>query len=801
MRRTMRWVVRTGLGLVLVLGMAALAAGLWLRGSLPVLDGERTLAGLQGPVEVERDALGTVSIRASTRADAMRALGFVHAQERYFEMDLMRRSAAGELAALVGPRALPLDRRVRMHRMRSRAEGFLAGADPAERVLLDAYTDGVNAGLDALRSRPWAYGLLRARPEPWRAEDTLLVGYAMFFDLHDSHNRRELALLQARRHLPPELLALLASDGSAWDAPLMGDPRPELDAGALAALARVLPQAAEPPDADTRADDVREDPMPGSNNFAVAGRLTGDGRAIVADDMHLGLRAPNIWFRAHLGWADAGLPDGRVEVGGVSLPGLPGIVVGSNGHVAWGFTNAYGDWHDFVRVHWIDREALRYRTADGEGRARRVAERIAVAGGEAQTLEVIETRWGPVLAEEPDGSSLALAWTAHREGSLDLGLLALARARDLDQALDTANRAGLPPQNFVAGDRDGRIGWTIAGRLPLRVGGCDPLFPLDPVAAGCDWAGWLPPASVPRLADPADGRLWTANSRVADGEALRLIGDGGYDLGARQRQIRDALMAGERFDEQTLLDLQLDDRALFLEPWWRLVEPLARQADPQRHPALATLAPLLTRWEGHAATDAVAYRLVRGLRTELVERLVSPLLAPAREAEGEDWPGLRFNQAERLVWPLVSAQPADWPLPVDGDWIDLFEAAAAGLLEALGEERALDQRTWGERNTASIAHPLAAALPPALARRLSMPAQPLPGDSHMPRVQAPGFGASQRMVVAPGHEADGLLHMPGGQSGHPLSPFWAAGHDDWSRGSASPFLPGEARHRLRLLRP
>jgi len=782
-------------GLAAIAVLALLAGWMWLRASLPVLDGPLALAGLQGEAQVERDAAGTVTISAGSESDAMRVLGFVHAQERYFEMDLMRRSAAGELAGLVGAAALPMDRRVRVHRMRARSERFYAEASASERGLLEAYAEGANAGLEALRARPWAYGLLRTRPEPWRPEDALLVGYAMFFDLQDSSNRREWSLLQARRHLGTDTLALLTRDGSHWDAPMQGAARERLEVARVVEMlgrAGVLHAAG-----DAGGVDPEEPPVKGSNNFAVAGTLTGDGRALVADDMHLGLRAPNIWFRAQLRYPAADAPGGQVDVGGVTLPGLPGVVVGSTGHVAWGFTNSYGDYHDFVRVHWVDREAGRYRVPGGEERVTRHREELAVLGGAPEVLEVVETRWGPILHEDDDDTSLALAWAAHRAGSLDLGLLRMSRAADLDEAVAIANGAGVPVQNTVIGDRSGRVGWTLMGRLPRRVGDCDPLQVLDPVVSGCDWDGWLEPEAVPRLLDPESSRLWTANSRVVDGVDLARVGDGGYDLGARQHQIRDALFARDSFEEADLLAIQLDHRAVFLETWWQLLRELASEAGPEHH-GLAALERATRDWEGEARADAVTYPLVRAFRSEVTRAVLDTILEPVREAEGEEFLPPRLPQAEAFVWPLASLRPDTWVPSGHATWLDALDAAALSVVEEASAGGVLGTRTWGERNTARIRHPLAAALPGPLARRLSMPAQPLPGDSHLPLAQGPSFGASQRMVVAPGHEARGILLMPGGQSGHPLSPFWGSGHEDWAEGRSSPFLPGEAKHRLVL---
>lgn len=797
--------------LLLLAALALLAAAIawWtLRGSLPRLDGDIALPRLSAPVEIARDRNGVATIGAANRADAMRALGFVHAQERYFEMDLLRRSAAGELAELFGAAALETDRDHRVHRLRARAAAWRRGLDPAQRSLFEAYAEGVNAGLAALRVRPWPYLLLRQEPVLWRVEDSALAGYAMFFDLHDSRNRRELERWDMQRRLPAVLFALLTHGGSEWDAPMMSAPYGNAPLPAEDDLdLRALPA----PDAGgASALHLREaQALPGSNNWAVAGALTADGRAILANDMHLGQRVPNIWFRVRLRYADPEAPGGQVDATGVSLSGVPALIVGSNGHVAWGFTNSYGDWLDWVQVHWSDRAAGRYRTAAGEETASVHQETIAVRGAAPVVLEVRETRWGPILHDLDDGASLALAWTAHRPGGVNFALTELLRAADLDQALAIANRTGIPPQNFVAADAGGRIGWTIMGRIPRRVGGCDPLLPLDPLT-GCDWDGWRDPAETPRIVDPQDHRLWTANNRVADGEALAVIGDGGYDLGARARQIRSDLLARDTLTEADLLAIQLDDRAVFLGRWWALLRQTLEEAGDD--PALRELETATRQWEGHAGTGAVSYRLVRAFRGNVAKTVGDGYLSLTggdrpidANGNGRDavlaelFGDRRLNQFEGVLWPLVLERPAHLLPPGQESWEALLRGAARAVAEALhGQPGGLAARTWGERNTAAICHPLAAAVPGPFKRWLCMPPDYLPGDSNMPRVQGRSFGASERMVVAPGHEADGYFHMPGGQSGHPLSPYWGAGHADWVQGRPTPFLPGPAEHRLTL---
>jgi penicillin amidase len=380
---------------------------------------------------------------------------------------------------------------------------------------------------------------------------------------------------------------------------------------------------------------------------------------------------------------------------------------------------------------------------------------------------------------------------------VDLGLLALERAGSLDEALDIANRAGMPPQNFHGADATGRIGWTIAGRLPRRIG-FDGRRPVSFADGTCRWDGLRPPDETPRIADPPDGRLWTANSRVVDGAALDLLGDGGYALGARAGQIRDRLLAREAFTERDLLAIQLDDRALFLRRWQVL---LLRQLTLEaigRDPRLAEVRKAVQGWGARASPGSVGYRLVRGWRLAVTARLLAPILEGARRLDPRVEPE-RLHQAEGLVWRLVIERPAHLLPPSAESWDGLLRQALDDVLDVLPERgrRDLKARTWGEQNTAAIRHPLSGALP-GLGRLLDLPADRLAGDAHLPRVQAPDFGASERLVVSPGREAEGILELPGGQSGHPRSPFYRAGHAAWVRGEPAPFLPGPAVHTLTL---
>ena len=800
MRRGLR-VAGMVLGGVLLAG-AALAVGLRLElaASLPQLDGERRLPGLSAPLAVARDRHGVPTLRAANRADLAMGLGFLHAQERFFQMDLERRLAAGELAELMGPAVLRYDQEYRVHRFREEARQVIARATGEQRRLLEAYAAGVNAGLRALGARPFEYLALRAEPAPWRPEDSVLCLLAMFIQLQEDPSSRSSRLGYMRQAMPPALLAFLAPAGTEWDAPLTGGPveqpplpgpevfdlrRDRVPGPSLAAL-EGRPGPSQVPD---------EPAFPGSNNWAVAGGRTADGRAILANDMHLAIAVPNTWYRASLAWPAGGR---ERQVTGVTLPGIPFVAAGSNGRVAWGFTNSYGDWRDLVVLDQPPQAPDRYLTPAGPMPFEHRSELIHVRGRADQTLEVTWTLWGPVVDRDPGGRRRALRWVAHDPEAVNFNALGLETADSLTEALAVANRSGIPQQNFICADAAGHIGWTIMGRIPVRVG-FSGRFPVSWADGTRGWAGWLAPEQVPRIVDPPGGLLWTANARVVDGPWLALLGDGGYDLGARARQIRDDLQALVRPRELDMLAVQLDDRALFLERWQRLLlrtlSPEALRQDPRR----AELRRLAAAWGGRAAVASAGYRIVRGFRMLVREEVQAGFARAFRYNDEPRFEAGFAGQDEGPLWTLVTRRPMHLLDPRFRSWDELLLKAADTVIERLTRDGGtLAQHTWGSLNAPKIQHPLSQAVP-WLSRWLDMPRLPIPGDAHMPRVQDREFGASERFAVSPGHEADGYFMMPCGQSGHPLSPYFGEGHRDWVDGRPEPFLPGPAVHELRLV--
>ena len=313
------------------------------------------------------------------------------------------------------------------------------------------------------------------------------------------------------------------------------------------------------------------------------------------------------------------------------------------------------------------------------------------------------------------------------------------------------------------------------------------------------WDGLLPPDEAPRVVDPESGRLWSANNRVVSGEKAAKVGDGQWVNGARAAQIRDGLFALERASPRDLLAIQLDDRALFLARWrdlWLAVlTPEAVAADPRRK----EFRDLVEAWGGRAAVDSVGYRLVREARISLYREVFAALTAPCREVD----PKFSYTESafrfEGPLWRLVTDRPSNLLDPAYASWDQALLAAVDRTLDSYSKQGLpLREQTWGRRNTVRLRHPLSRGVP-FLARWLDLPPAQLPGDSAMPRVQAPAYGASERLAVSPGHEAEGLFHMPGGQSGHPLSPHYGDGEAAWEEGKPTPFLPGDAVSELRLV--
>lgn len=792
----MKWLraARWTLIVVALLALAAFGLAWWaMRQSLPQLDGRAAAPGLALEASIERDAAGRPVITATSRTDLAYATGYAHAQDRFFQMDLSRRLAAGELAELFGAVALKLDTRTRRFGFRAVARRVIEATPPQELAVVDAYTRGVNAGLQSLHARPWEYLMLRASPRNWLPEDSVLVVHSMWWQLQYGNitaeiDRRRLERAAAAGSTPEEahkLITFVYAGHSEWDTPNYSAEAPCVQA-ACTDSARVLTQpfpellkfaapAALPPQSEGK---------PGSNNWAVAGIHTRSGSALVANDMHLDLAVPAVWYPARLRVTAGTL----LDITGVTLPGTPAIAAGSNGQIAWGFTNSYGDFSD---VRWG-------KCTSGDYGVRH--EHILVHGADAVEVEYRDVGAGVVL-DGPDyaddvakGECLQVAWLASLPAATNFGLLGLEQAHNIDDALAIAPRTGIPGQNLVVGDLRGRIAWTLLGRVP-RGTGPDRLFGAVEFRDAADH---------PRVADPPVGRVWSANQRVVDGELEAVMGDdevdvgaGGYDIGARARQIRDDLLGlAHPATEADMLAIQLDARALFIARWRDLLLGLIDQDAMRDAPQRRQFRDLVSHWKAEATPDAVGYYLVRVFRGDTEDALWRGLTT---RLLGEKFEARRPGQFEAAGWRLVNERPASITPPGAADWrAFLLQRLDASIKKLLDECGALAGCTLGRSEPVKVRHPLSRAIP-QLAGLLDMPTRELAGDHHMPRVQDGGFGPSERFAVSPGREADGYLELPGGPSGHPLSPFYRSGFDDWAEGKPTPFLPGPAAHVLELI--
>jgi penicillin amidase len=797
---------------VLVLGALAVVYGV-LRASLPQLDGEIRESGLAGSVKVERDRRGVPTLEAGNRTDLAFATGFVHGQDRFFQMDLSRRFASGELSELFGSVALEHDRKVRLFRFKHVADEVLKQLDPQQRAVIEAYARGVNAGLANLNSRPGEYWVLHSTPVPWRAEDTILVVYSMWWDLEVNGFAREILRHELNERIGGAEcesgwkcgLRFLYPARTAWDAP---DESP----GAQTAVAEAGVGIPSPDVLDVRGAasprstglvPLERDPAVGSNGWAVAGRLTASGAALVANDMHLGQRVPIIWYHARLRTSGTD-NEPALDLNGVTLPGAPLIIAGSNGHIAWGFTYSYGDWLDVERVRCTSVGDNALQTPSGPVPLSVEREEIPVHGASSVMLDVKTGPAGVLLLADPDNQTCWFgSWLAAVPGATNFNLMSLERVTSVQEALALAPAIGIPHENFIVGDRDGHIGWSIAGRVPTDTG---------PERAN-GRSPWTTAENHPRIMDPAVGRIWSANARMVTdpGEEAAIGADEAslgseYDLGARAHQIRDDLLAiAGPATPADMLHIQLDDRAVFLTRWQEFLVRLIDDDSLRGQPARAEFKRLVANWDARAGVDSVGYRLVRAYhdhtRRAAWEMLVSALKVPTDDygisGENSLTPPMQF---EEPLWKLVTEQPmhllaADYP-----SWREFLLTQLDGTIADLGKScPELARCTWGSRRVVRIQHPLSRALP-WLSSLLDMPSLELPGDHEVPRVQDGAFGASERFAVSPGHEDQGYFHMPGGQSGHPLSPYYRAGFMEWARGEPLPFLPGPPDHAL-VLRP
>jgi penicillin amidase len=777
---------RTKIVLLTLLLLIAVAAGgvyALLTASLPRRAGSAELTGLKATVTIELDAHAVPRVRAESLLDAWQAQGYLHAQERFFQMDLMRRSVAGELSALFGARALQLDRAQRPFGYRARSAALAARLTQQQREWLQAYVRGVNAGLADLGARPPEYWLLGQAPLPWTVEDSLLVVYA-FYTMLSNNESFEFAQAVMRDTLPRSLYEFLTPSATRFDRPLQ--------TSAADPTGGYVPAPIPPPqDYDLRGvSSPRFDrphvapPLSGaaSNNWAVDTRRSARGDAIVANDPHLRLQLPNVFYRSELQW-----PGGVAR--GVGIPGLPGILLGATDRIAWGATVSNADQSDWVIVEIDPANPDRYRVPEGSAAFEHTVHEIEIAGSaEPERLEVLSTRFGPIARHDWLGRPLALHATWLDDDGINLDILDIVFADNSDAAVEVLASWLGPSLNWLVADADGDIAWVANGPLPERIG-FDGSVPESWADGARGWRGLQPP---PRLPARADGTLFTANNRTLDLDNSTRLGRM-WMRSTRAQRIAQLLDAQARFDESDFLRMQLDTAAQAYERIRALILEVVPASETD--PLLSNARRSVADWNGRADPNERAFLVLHRYYLALLEQVLRPLMLPSLAADPEFV--YRWPLADEAMRRLLDERPPHLLLGDYGDWDSFLRDILRLSLQAGTTPSGLAIDTaWGEANRLAVAHPLAGL--PVIGAWLRLPEAPQPGSMVSLRVAAPNYGAVIRMAVSPAEPESGILQMAGGQSGHFLSPNFADLNEDWLSGAATPFLAGPTQSSFSL---
>ncbi|HVL75338.1 MAG TPA: penicillin acylase family protein [Noviherbaspirillum sp.] len=776
------------LGLVILAALVALAgAALWYRSaSQPKINGSSQVQGLQAPIDIVRDAEGIPHIYAQSSEDAYFGLGYVHAQDRLWQLELNRRIPAGRMAEILGPNAVDTDRFLRTLGVRRNAEAILANLAPETRAALDAYARGINAYL-ADRSGPLPPEFLLTgapAPEPWQPVDSIGWQTMMAWDLGANWTQEVLRMRLAQRLSLEQINEFLA--------PYPGESVPQtMDytalyrklAGTSEQLAALI-QAAPPSYVDGM----------GSNNWVVSGALAESGKPLLANDPHLGLSAPALWYFAHMSAPG-------MNVIGATLPGLPTVVLGRNDRIAWGFTNTGPDVQDLYIERINPDNPRQYQTPEGWTNFEVRSETIKVKGQPDVTVEVRATRHGPVLtgalplfakAGLDANHVISFAWTALRPDDLTLQAgIKFGRARNWAEFLDGARDFSSPQQSMVYADVDGNIGFIAAGRVPVRKPENDlkGLAPAPGWDARYDWAGFIPFEDLPQAYNPESQRVMTANHKiVADDYPHFLTSE--WTLPYRAQRIDQLLDARDRHSLDSFAAIQKDHLSLAAAE----LLPLVRNTTVRSERGRAALK-LLQGWNGSMDAERSeplifnAWMRFASFRI-FVDELGEPLLR-------DYWEQRNVHQAMVNVLSDREGQ-SRWCADVSRrDAVDA-QACSAVLADALEDAlddleqrygRNMEKWQWGHAHFARSEHRPFARVP-ALARFFDIRV-PTPGDTHTVNVgrhnlrdeampYANRHAASLRALYDLSNLEDSRFIHSTGQSGNVLSPLYRNFTQRWA---------------------
>ena len=825
--------------------LVALIAGVWwlywiARSALPQLDGAVSVPGISSKVRIVRDGQGVPTIEASTLDDLFFAQGYVTAQDRLWQMDIMRRAAAGELSEVIGSATVEMDREQRVLGLRLAAEEAEKKISTRDRAYFDAYARGVNAFLDSHRDRlSLEFRLLKYTPRPWTVTDSLLVGAHMVQYLNHYSYERALEREKILAKLGPELTADLYVNSSWRDRPPTevrriqdepagkhGDEEDEddeevdpeegnsrmisaLPKGVVLSEARDLLSVASAGKQVLRfsqddnnfnreeADSFRA----GSNNWVVSGQHTVSGKPLLSNDMHLDHQMPNLWFAAHL-------KSGNFDVAGVTLPGVPFVIVGHNQRIGWGFTNVGPTVEDDFIEEFNGQG--QYKTPAGWVDAQHRQETIHVKGKPDVTLEVVTTRHGPIITELIPGETrkIALRWTL--QDGMGLMFFDADSAQNWDEFRKAFSTFGAPGQNLMYADVDGHIGYQATGRVPIRAAG-DGGLPVSGSDDAHEWMGWIPFDEMPHVYDPPSGILATANGRITpDGYKYSISTE--WEAPWRTDRIYRVLESGKKFAPADMLALQMDVSSTYdrfcADKFVYAIDHAANASERAKRAA-----EILRDWDGRMSAESAAPTIETKARQELMRLLLEPKLGAAPDGTHSasdpgdsgllSWKSYEWAMAPVWLENVLTKQPARWLPPGYSDYGSLLTAAVENAVRqsgtpsrdvariASGAPSDLNQWKWGENYPVEIDHLVLSQLP--LIGRFTGPGlHPLSGSTYTVKAVARGFGPSERLTWNFANFDDSTLNLVTGESGVFLSSHYMDQWGAWYGGSTFAFPYSQA---------
>src|SRR5579863_3251268 len=795
--RILRWMV-----FVVMLILAGGALYLWFvaHSALPQLDGRLQISGLSAPVTVTRDGHGVPTIEAATMEDLFFAQGFVTAQDRLWQMDVMRRYGSGELSEILGEDTLKLDREQRILGLRAAAKKSLEMATPRDRSYYEAYARGVNAYIGTHGDKlPIEFRILRYAPKPWRAEDSVVVANSMVKDLNYHYFFDALSREKILAKLGPELTADLYVNRSWHDRPptVMREDLGGPDSNQGDSDDDDDDEDDSPDNAVTRINSpgsqraVPEEGLPvnGSNDWVVSGAHTVTGKPLLSNDMHLGHQMPSLWYEAHL-------RSGAFDVAGVTLPGMPYVIVGHNQRIAWGFTNVGPTVTDvYIENFYADGA---YQTPKGWVQPEPRVEIIHVTGKPDVTVDVKITRHGPLVTDLVPGETrpLALRWTLY--DGLRLPFFHVNAAQNWDEFLKAFALLDAPGQNVVYADVDGNIGYHATGKVPIRAAG-DGSLPASGADDTHEWISYIPFEKLPSIYNPPSGIIATANGRIAPDNYPNSISME-WEAPWRTERIYHVLESGRQFTAADMLALETDIRSepdLFAAE--RLVYAVDHAAKPSQRAKQA--ADLMRGWDGRMSASSAAPTLAENAILQIRRLLLEPKLgspnpepANGRHAEpdselykDQDHPSVdwtTYSWLQRSVWleNILLHRPKRWLPEKYPNYDELLASAVEAAVSHPQAPKDLASWRWGAFNAVEIQHPILGKIP--VIRRWSGPGvREQSGSGYTVKAVTRYHGPSERFTANLADLDQSTLNTVTGQGGTFLSPYYMDQWKAWYEGT------------------